>query len=69
MTAAGLGKMPTTCDRRLISLFSRCCAATAVLQGQVPVGEDIFSRVFEQGGGLGKARTQPLGHLAQLHER
>ncbi len=40
-----------------------------MLQGQMPVREDVLGGVFEQRRGTRKARAQAIGDLAELRER
>ena len=37
--------------------------------GEVHVGEDVFGRVFEQVGGIGKARSKHAGDLLEMGQR
>ena len=66
--------MPTTAERRLISLFSRSSGFVrvqlpAVRRRKVQVGEHVLGRLLEQLGGLGEAAAQALDDPLQLRLR
>jgi hypothetical protein len=67
ITTAGLGRIPTTFERRLISLLS--CSSVQlplVLEWQVAVGQDVLGGLLEQRGRARKAGTQTVGDFAKL---
>ena len=75
MHRRGFGKMPTTFERRLISLFKRSsgfvlCSCRWCSTGQMPVGEDVLGGVFEHASAArGKRVAQAVGDLPQLRHR
>jgi hypothetical protein len=76
MTAASLGKMPTTSLRRLISPLRRssvragwCCVSWRDAEWEVHIGQDSSFGVVHQCGQLGHTRPQLIGRLSSLLAR